>query len=380
MRCNLSRLHRYEKAGKKTMIQEYLFMDDTHRAAVENYLPDKVAVEFSNIDNATCWTVTYSLSGENEDTAATLSKVNDYVMENYSPTVLTNESAAYFNRRLYPEINEFERKLRKLLYLKSAIYQGDKRIDNIRDLESKDLGEIFVLLFTDEDFVKAAKTKVNEKSWQYAKKEIIETLAQLNEDTTWDRLLGNAAVTTLNENFLTVKRYRNDVMHAHNINTKIYRAAKKLFEDINKQLDVEIGTIIHTAEMQSEETASTDFNDTLSTALHNHNLSTATQNTSGLVSGVSGDQYLGAIEALKRMHDFYTSPEYVQMKESLRQFRAYKESPELAHLQQELRNIRDFSAQLSALRQLTSQTDSMLPPSTASEDPSSPKKSDNSNP
>ncbi len=362
------------------MIQEYLFMDDTHRAAVENYQPDKVAVEFSNIENSTCWTVTYSLSGENEDTAAALSKVNDYVMENYSPTVLTNESAAYFNRRLYPEINEFERKLRKLLYLKSAIYQGDKKIDNIRDLESKDLGEIFVLLFTDEDFVKATKTKVNEKSWQYAKKEIIETLAQLNEDTTWDRLLGNSAVTALNEDFLTVKRYRNDVMHAHNINTKIYRAAKKLFEDINKQLDIEIGTIIHTAETQAEETASTDFNDSLSTALHNHNLSTATQNTSGHVSGVSGEQYWGAIEALKRMHDFYTSPEYVQMKESLRQFRAYKESPELAHLQQELRNIRDFSAQLSALRQLTSQADSTLPPNTASEDPSSPKKSDNSNP
>ena len=76
------------------MIQEYLFMDDTHRAAVESYQPDKVAVEFSNIDNSTCWTVTYSLSGENEDTAAALSKVNDYVMVNYSPTVLTNESAA----------------------------------------------------------------------------------------------------------------------------------------------------------------------------------------------------------------------------------------------------------------------------------------------
>lgn len=118
----------------------------------------------------------------------------------------------------------------------------------------------------------------------------------------------------------------------------------------------------------------------MSTALHNHNLSTATQNTSGHVSGVSGEQYWGAIEALKRMHDFYTSPEYVQMKESLSQFRAYKESPELAHLQQELRNIRDFSAQLSALRQLTSQADSILPPNTAAEDPSSPKKSDNNNP
>ena len=82
------------------------------------------------------------------------------IVENFAPTVLINESLAYFNRKLFPYINEFERKLRKFLYLKSAIYTGEKRIENIRDLESKDLGEIFVLLFTDAEFVKASKTKV----------------------------------------------------------------------------------------------------------------------------------------------------------------------------------------------------------------------------
>ena len=158
------------------MIQEYLFMDATHRVAVGNYTPAKVKVSIYEIENSACWTVTYSLSSETEESAKVLSQVNEYVLDHFQPTVLSNESAAYFNQRLYPCVNEFERKLRKLLYLKSAIYSGDKKIDNIRDLEAKDLGTIFELLFTDTEFITTVKKKVNEKTWQYTKKEIIAAL------------------------------------------------------------------------------------------------------------------------------------------------------------------------------------------------------------
>ena len=36
------------------MIQEYLFIDDTHREAVEKYVPDKATREIHDIDNSTC--------------------------------------------------------------------------------------------------------------------------------------------------------------------------------------------------------------------------------------------------------------------------------------------------------------------------------------
>lgn len=98
------------------MIQEYLFFDDTHREAVEKYAPAKVTVDIFDIENSTCWIVTYSAPHENEDTAKLLSQVNEHVVGNFCPTVLTNESSAYFNKKLYPYINEFERKLRKLLF------------------------------------------------------------------------------------------------------------------------------------------------------------------------------------------------------------------------------------------------------------------------
>lgn len=85
------------------------------------------------------------------------------------------------------------------------------------------------------------------------KKEIVAVLQSITEDTVWNNLLGTEAVTSLSENFLTVKNYRNDVMHAHNIDTETYREAKKLFSEINGQLDSEIDLIIKKAEESPEE-------------------------------------------------------------------------------------------------------------------------------
>ena len=55
-----------------------------------------------------------------------LDPLNRQVCEKYKPTVLTNECSAYFNKALYPIVNEFERKLRKLLYLASSLQSDEK--------------------------------------------------------------------------------------------------------------------------------------------------------------------------------------------------------------------------------------------------------------
>ena len=112
---------------------------------------------------------------------------------------------------------------------------------------------IFELLFTDAEFVKSVRSKVNEKTCQFTKKEIVAVLHSIKDDTVWNNFLGTEAVTSLSENFLTVKNYRNDVMHAHNIDTETYREAKKLFSEINGQLDSEIDLIIKKAEESPEE-------------------------------------------------------------------------------------------------------------------------------
>lgn len=322
------------------MIQEYLFMDTTHRAAVESYAPAKVKVSIYDVENSACWTVTYSLSGETEESAKTLSQVNEYVLEHFHPTVLSNESAAYFNQRLYPYVNEFERKLRKLLYLKSAIYSGDKKIDNIRGLEEKDLGAIFELLFTDGDFVKKVKTKVNGTSWPFTKKEIISALQSIAEDTVWDNLLGEESVKLLRDDFITVKDYRNDVMHAHNIDSKVYRDAKKLFTDINKQLDAEIGLIIKKAKEEPEKTADSDFNDALNTALNAQNLSGVVQQAADSLVEVAGVKSVAMREMLRYMQEYYSTPlTYPQLQNAMKPILDLYSGTEYANLQKTLREI-----------------------------------------
>ena len=139
------------------LIQEYLFMGKETRDAVEKYKPENVDIEIFDINNTDCWCATYSVRGENETGAKTLSKINEHIISNFHPTILANGCSAYYNKKLFPYINEFERKLRKLLYLKSALSKNPKDGETIKDLESKDLGEIFTLLFTDVNFVQVTK-------------------------------------------------------------------------------------------------------------------------------------------------------------------------------------------------------------------------------
>lgn len=246
------------------MIQEYLFTDLLHYDDVKTYKTTDVKSELYKIDGTESFIATFSVLGKNEESARQLSKLDEYIVKTFSPVVLTNDSSAYFNKVLFPYINAFERKLRKLLYLKSAVSKDKKSFENIKDLESKDLGTIFELLFTDEQFIKEVKTKVNDKTWSFAKREIIESIQKIAEDTVWDKLMGNDMIPKLRSEYIKVKDYRNDVMHAHNIGSKEFSESKKLFAEINSQLDEEIAKIITHPDKVKEEDKKIKFNETLS--------------------------------------------------------------------------------------------------------------------
>ena len=254
------------------MTQEYLFSDKSKKAEIEKYTPNDVNIEITDIQNSDCWIISYSTSHDSRTAAKKLSEIDGYIVQVFQPTVLANESAAYFNRTLYPLANEFERKLRKLLYLKSALNPSEKSFENIKDLESKKLGEIFQLLFTDNTFVKRIRTRINsEMTWPFTKAELHNAINEIQEDTVWEHLVGAEAVPKLWEYFADVKKYRNDIMHAHNMNFEIFQKAEKLFKDINQQLDSEIGKIIEIAEKSSSKASASNYNIALSVALTNIN-------------------------------------------------------------------------------------------------------------
>ena len=176
--------------------------------------------------------------GDNKDNARILSDINDVILEDDEIIVVSNEASEYFNKTLFPLINAFERKLRKLLYLATADNTNYK--DKIQMLEKKDLGTIFGMLFVDEKFTQDTLKWMNSNKHLMSKEEILKYIKDHDEESLWSELFSKSDDDILKENYMLVKTIRNDVMHAHNINYETYSIAKKLFEQLNEQLDNQI--------------------------------------------------------------------------------------------------------------------------------------------
>ena len=236
------------------MMLEYLFTDKENEHIVEGNEFEYVTKEIVDIKDSPCWLLRLSAEGENEETARVLSARNQEIVKRFAPVVITNESSAYYNRRLFPIVNEFERKLRKLLYLAGGLQNDkDKGVSEvIRELESKDLGTIFELLFTDKGFINKVKENVNNKSWQFTKSEILSCVNNVQENTLWKKLFGEKD-GDLSSCFFAIRKYRNDVMHAHDIDARTYLDAKRQFENINGQLESEIELLMNPPAVNTEE-------------------------------------------------------------------------------------------------------------------------------
>lgn len=218
------------------MILEYLFVESKDSNDFNWIDHKKVALKIDNIEDSDLWIATFSMPGRNLGSASMLSDVNKYILSHFECTTLANEAAQYFNESLFPHINEFERDLRKLLYLTSNIADKVEGTENIKELEKMDLGAIFELIFADERYIKDARVAVNDRTWQFTKRELIESLSNIDENPLWNRILDYNMAPTLCSKFVLIKNYRNDVMHAHNIDFDDYKRAKTLFKSVNKEL------------------------------------------------------------------------------------------------------------------------------------------------
>lgn len=358
------------------MINEYLFLSDEHRITVEVYKPDSVTVEISSIENTPLWVASYSLANKNEDSAKKLSEVHTIIMH-YSPLVLSCESSEYYNRILFPLVNELERKLRKLLYLAAAISDNEKAQESIKQLEDKDFGDIFDLLFIDQNFIlnmkkrinADAKSEFNGKS-KYSKEEIKSYLDSLVEHTLWDTILSEKDVPTLRNRFRDVQTYRNDVMHAHNIGKELFGKARYLFDKINKELDCAIGKLIGASEVKDVEPDSTEQKPEVNTAItialtgmdlsaltdafKGVNLSPAVLEMSSHMSKVlEGIQLIGAsavmTEALKNLTPAMSSPAII---EAMKGMSTIANNPALVDAMRKAYDFQTSPAMENVLKQL----------------------------
>lgn len=313
------------------MIQEYLLKSPDEKDKVEAYEPPKgISKRMFFADSGNCWYVQFSEEGENENIAKRLSAVDEYVRNNFNVTVLEHESSAYFTKRLYPLISVFEYKLRKLLYLTSAINHDEKSVSNISDLELKDFGEIFTLLFIDTVFMGKVKEKVSKQNREvFSKASVIAAIESIDENTLWDVLLGKDSVPTLRKQFDIVREYRNDVMHSHHISWKRFKDIRFLYRTINDELDKAILNIEVTENNNSSNPA---FNKTLEGALQDQKQLLSFENSFKPIfeyvyklSELDAKKFNASLEALKSMSEIsYNFDLYSEMRRSLEDLKNYK--------------------------------------------------------
>ena len=247
------------------MLQEYLLLDTKEKKEIQSYQPNGIGAKLFSIQSGRCWYVRFSIKGDNEKSAKKLSDNDKYVREHFHVQILQSGCSAYFYKRLYPMASTFEHKLRKLLYVKSMMAPNESNAKNIENLESKTLGDLFSLLFIDDNFIKQIKESVNKMNKEnFSKKELISFLQTFDENTLWDSLLEETIVPTLRKRFNDVRNFRNDIMHFHYISWERYKEIYTLFVQINKELDDALSQIEGTESIVSEKS---DFNKLLAAAL-----------------------------------------------------------------------------------------------------------------
>lgn len=85
------------------MVQEYLFTNEEYRETIEKYYKqqDNIKLDIEKIENSDCWIAKFSTINNDEASAKRLSALNGDIIQKYHPTVLTNDSSAYFNKVLF---------------------------------------------------------------------------------------------------------------------------------------------------------------------------------------------------------------------------------------------------------------------------------------
>ncbi len=320
-----------------------MLLDEQEKNEISKYKPGVVQAKLFSVEKGECCYAEYSCDGENIESAKRLSEVDEYVRKNFKVIVLQNDSSKYFNNRLYPLMSSFERKLRKILYMYSAINKDDESAKNIEKLEEKDFGQIFTMLFIDDGFISAAKRTVKETNRDnFSKDDIIHFLEGIEEKTIWDKLLGKDVVPTLRKQYQDVRKIRNDIMHSHDIGWDAYSKSEKLIKKINREID---GAIDDVNIKESITKKQPTFNRTLADALrvqeqYGQILSNALPQLSNLakVSNViasSLNSEMMAQVAQQMAIPFRLSPEIAEVLEKSRSLsQAIAESPVLREAQE----------------------------------------------
>ena len=228
---------------------------------------------YLQIINSSFFVATFSMIENTLNVARELSSLHKDFNAHFQCTLLVNEASAYFNEKLFPKINRFERTLRQYIYFKQAYYLTDldkslnnetnpatkkalnEEIKRVKDafkkkkLEDMDFDGIFRLLFVDSVLCDTIKRKffpdasASSNAYKVRKADYIQFIESIDENILWNSLSAGA-LDIVKENFKSIQVIRNHVMHAHNIDYETFHDADRMIDETQKALDAEIGSFI----------------------------------------------------------------------------------------------------------------------------------------
>ena len=197
--------------------------------------------EFECEETDTCY--------DNMSMAKKLDELTQRLTDEYSDLfqVVNSESSQFFCGQLYPLIVDFETKLRYALYISQALFGngnvnkesflltiGKKGKEKKKEIEEADFGEIYAAVFTDPDF--QDKVRDTNGKRQFTKADLLKKIQEIDESSLWQKIMGTG-YNYIENHFLEIENYRNDVMHNHLISYDDYEKAQKVMEQAVSELD-----------------------------------------------------------------------------------------------------------------------------------------------
>ncbi len=236
----------------------------------KNIFDTQIKYKSEKVKGKSNYLLTLSIESKNFKTAKLLSNSRIvveklFIENNIKYRLLTEESALFFVRRLYPYASEFETKLRKFIY--TALFDIDEKAETVlvekykitiskkcanelpqEDfLTNSDLGKIFDFLFSNDEFLDEARkinnNDNNNKNYdrRLTKKQLLEKIENLEEKTIWNLLFAsNFSDSILPTIYNELQKLRNDIMHIHYISYDDYIKAKKIYVKGIKDLDYQL--------------------------------------------------------------------------------------------------------------------------------------------
>lgn len=180
---------------------------------------------------------------DDETQAKMLDELSHQLYEKYPGTfqIIYSESSQFFCRELYPLIVEFETKLRQALYISRALYEGDKINGDTfqyqigkekKSIEALNFGDIYTAIFAD---INLRSNLLQKYTSNLTKSDLLKIIQGLEESTEWRKIMGKD-YHYIENHFLEIQGFRNDVMHNHLMNYTAYVEAQKVLKSANEEL------------------------------------------------------------------------------------------------------------------------------------------------